>query len=536
MSPVFRIVSVSVIVLGTACPLAEIVDAAKQAASEAGVGRPTTQPRPATVEGPLVAGMDVATTPPFVGSDGVDAHGYPRQVPDRAALLNSLRLRRFDDLDRFFEHYQSAFEADFRHEYWPDLALSAFYVPEPRLGELIDEWIAATPDSFAAVAARGNHRYAVGWQYRGERYSKDTSDAQFEAMTKMFTQARADFERALQLRPRFVAANRRLMQIAGSDGGTTTTRVEFDRAAANCADCFLIRKHYLQRLTPRWGGSYPKMAAFIEESKPVVARNPRIAWLAGYPDLDRCALAHQQKNYLAAHAACDAALAHGDDAEFLVRKAWLHRVDKRYADMLPLLARALEQDPSDREALYQRYMAHRELHDWRNAAADLVLLRRISPTDENVARDVDTMVKRMAYEGDQLTKKGKADEAAEYFSLGLALSPDDKDLFQRQGWNQKGRSSDEIQQELAANPDDYEAHLRADHGLAAEKRFDEVVALWDAFIARHPDDPRAYNERGGAKWQLRRGKAALADLEKACELGMDAACARVPKIRARVGQ
>jgi hypothetical protein len=47
-------------------------------------------------------------------------------------------------------------------------------------------------------------------------------------------------------------------------------------------------------------------------------------------------------------------------------------------------------------------------------------------------------------------------------------------------------------------PDDFDLRLRLDGALAARGRFDEIVAMWDAFIDAHPDHARAWQERGGA--------------------------------------
>lgn len=70
--------------------------------------------------------------------------------------------------------------------------------------------------------------------------------------------------------------------------------------------------------------------------------------------------------------------------------------------------------------------------------------------------------------------------------------------------------------------------------LAKSRRFPEVVASWDAYLARNPDDARAYRERGGAKWHLRQHDAALDDTEHACKLGNENACTDLPKMRARL--
>ncbi len=76
----------------------------------------------------------------------------------------------------------------------------------------------------------------------------------------------------------------------------------------------------------------------------------------------------------------------------------------------------------------------------------------------------------------------------------------------------------------ANEPDSFHAHQTLDHALAKRGRFEEVVAVWDAFITRHPDNPGAYAERGGAHHHLKNAEAAQKDIKTACELGYTAGC------------
>lgn len=59
------------------------------------------KPTAPKVVGHRIAERDLAKEPPFVGEHGMDSYGYPRKRPDKMKLLALLRLKRFDDLDRF---------------------------------------------------------------------------------------------------------------------------------------------------------------------------------------------------------------------------------------------------------------------------------------------------------------------------------------------------------------------------------------------------------------------------------------------------
>lgn len=68
-----------------------------------------------------------------------------------------------------------------------------------------------------------------------------------------------------------------------------------------------------------------------------------------------------------------------------------------------------------------------------------------------------------------------------------------------------------------------------DYALSKEKRFEEIAQMWTAYLARQPDVGRAYMERAGTFVQLGRQRDAIADLEKACELGITEGCARLKR-------
>ena len=83
------------------------------------------------------------------------------------------------------------------------------------------------------------------------------------------------------------------------------------------------------------------------------------------------------------------------------------------------------------------------------------------------------------------------------------------------------------------DPTHLEAHRSADRLLTRQKRWDDILALWDRYIAHRPRDAEAYFERGGAFFHKGRIDAARADAKKACELGKAQACTMVERLKAQ---
>lgn len=437
------------------------------------------------VEGPRIDATPVAKAPPFVGEDGIDVHGYPRKRPDMVAILNMLRLRRFDTLERWMTHYQEAFEQDHRKEHWPDTALSAFFVADPSVGELLDEWVAASGGHFAPYLARGNFRFRMGGYYRGDKWAHQTSVAQF-ASQRLYEQAAArDFAQAKALRPQLLAADRRLIQMASSLKETEQDFLE--QSSRYCPDCYGPRLVMLLQLTPRWGGSLQHMKDFVASVRPLMTKNTALMALEGMLDWERCRSRDKEdpNAVKAALAACARAVAAGEEPIFLIEYALVLRATGRPLEALTMLERALRVEPQNRQALRDRYFLRAELKDYLPAARDMVTYRHVAPM-KLTAKQVQWMVDTLRYEGDKLQAAGKVAEAVEHFSLGLQLAPDDVDLRRRSGWAQKEAPPEALPHGGQPPPDDFEALLNRDHMLAARGDYAEVVRMWDGFITAHP--------------------------------------------------
>jgi tetratricopeptide (TPR) repeat protein len=86
---------------------------------------------------------------------------------------------------------------------------------------------------------------------------------------------------------------------------------------------------------------------------------------------------------------------------------------------------------------------------------------------------------------------------------------------------------------IELDPTNFEAYRSADRILSRQQRWDEILEIWDAYIARTPTSAEAYFERGGTNFHKGDLAAAQADAAKACELGKAEACQWVERVRSR---
>src|SRR5215472_4658920 len=251
-------------------------------------GAPADTPESRSRAAFRVAPGPVPTGLPLLGPEGVDGDGYPTRYVDRAALRSLLRAHKFKELDQYIGELQTAFEADPSKEYWPLDAGAAFGSAEPELTTDLDIWVAASMNSFASRFARGNHWEAVMWARRGYKYRSETPEADYRAMREAGQRAVADLDEALKLRPGLVAAMHGEIGVAMATSDNVRRDAMRDRALRACQGCVQPRAMYLRTLTPRWGGSYEAMRAFVATSP--LSANRRLRALSGYEQFDRADL------------------------------------------------------------------------------------------------------------------------------------------------------------------------------------------------------------------------------------------------------
>jgi tetratricopeptide (TPR) repeat protein len=477
----------------------------------------------------VLAPAPLPTGLPLVGPEGTDDDGYPRRYVDRAALRSLLWHGRYAELSRDFEELQAAFERDPRNEYWPIDAGEAFRSSERELQAALDAWGTADSQSFAPFLARGSYWTDVAYNQRGGRPGADTPAETFAAMREAAGRAIADLERALTLRPRLVAARRYQIQAfkALSDGAGMETALE--NAVSVCPGCYQVRVTFIMSLEPRWGGSYADMDAFARDS--LAAPNPRMRRLGGFVDLDRAEAFERAKKYDQALAAIDRACALGDQWEFLLERADLEAQREDLTAARADVERAAVARPGEPSILFKRAWLHQRARRWDAAGADLLAGLRIDPTDSSARKLFDYVIRGLIYEGWQQYSAGRRDDALRIYDLAAELAPDNREVTGQRAVVIAGREPPSaadvaaLERAARAQPDDFRAHQQLDYALARQNRYDDVIKMWGEYLARHPDDARAYLERGGAHHRRRDTVRAHADAQKACDLGLSEGCA-----------
>lgn len=328
-----------------------------------------------------------STDAPAVVATGKDPHAIPAvtgQLSDAktpavtSRLLDLFSGRQFAELDKLLNAYQAEYEKDTYKEQAAKVAFDTFFLPDPDLEPLFDEWRRQFPGSYAANLASGIYDYAMGITWRGDKYASRTHPHRFDEMRIFMEQAEQHIQASLPQTKKPIMSLALLIRIAKLDGSPQEATGFLDRAIAADPYCMSPRIAYMYHLEPRWGGSFEAMRRYAEETKSA-GNHPKIVqvaqilggWVHGYQGDSY----FRNAEYNKALAEYEQAIASSEWDNFLVSRGWLYQKVGQTDLAIRDLSRALDQNPHDDYAHYVRglalldkYMTSEALTDLQSAA------------------------------------------------------------------------------------------------------------------------------------------------------------------------
>lgn len=288
--------------------------------------------------------------------------------------------------------------------------------------------------------------------------------------------------------------------------------------------CFLFRTTVVERLAPRWGGTYDEMHAYTRRV-PHDA-DARFALLDGYVDLDVARTARERNDLSGAAAAIERSLALGQQAPFLLERGRIRILQNDTSGALADLSAAADLVPGAPDVLALRASVHATRSEWEAAAVDLRDAARVDASD-GVKELVPTVVKTLGEGAWKLHRQSRDVDALHLYNLALALDPHDPNI-------EKGRfdvlASQEnpslaiMEQAAEGAPDDLRVHQQLGSALVKHGQTARVAEMWTEYLARHPEDGRAHLERADAYHRLGNDLGARSDAKQACDLGVTEGC------------
>ncbi len=344
-------------------------------------------------------------------------------IPNPLELRDLLLAQRFHEVERRLVSYQRDFESGGDTEYLAAAGYGAFATSDPAVAAPLDAWVAAMPDSWAALTARGLYRERTGWLLRGTRLARETGEKRFAGMREQFALAEVDLRAAIGRNPHITPAHAALISMAMATGrmgeleDLLAAGLEAEPASYN------IRNTYLGSLEPKWGGSEAAMAAFVEASMKWLHKNPGLKALeAGYRSREIHKY-HHRGRYEEARAVLDKILAEWVNASLLVERGLMHFRLRGYDSAMADYRKALGYAPHWPYALQHRARLLARLNRNDEALRDHDLAVQLEPLDPVV-------LKARSYEYDT---QGRFREAIGDLTDALVYEGDDANIWARRG-------------------------------------------------------------------------------------------------------
>ncbi len=209
------------------------------------------------------------------------------------------------------------------------------------------------------------------------------------------------------------------------------------------------------------------------------------------------------------------------------------QTDEKYEEALAEYERALAFGMEE-PFLRGRMAMYRRLNRFSEALADAKLVSELFPysTLKNPVKNMLEAYRNWAYDRQ---REDNLEPAIEAFTELIEYLPNDVDLhywravaLRKSG--QPEAALEGFQAAMAVDPHRIDSFRGADFLLALQKRWGEVISIWDAFILDNPDVAEGYFERGGANFNRGDFASALNDAQKACDLGRSEACEWVSRL------
>jgi TPR repeat protein len=273
--------------------------------------------------------------------------------------LNPIKLlhsHQFVMLDRQINALQTDYEQDTEREFVVSSVFSWFKNADPSFESLLQEWLNAYPESYAANLAMGIYYMAMAAEWRGVKYINEIPRTRIENMDRYLEKAVIQFEKSLRMTEKPILSYTYLIAAARYHGDGKASKYWLSEALKCDPYCIRPRSFYMHALEPRWGGSYDAMRAFAEETRrgghPKLDKAARYyeAWIHWYSGYQK----YLKKSYVDALDEYQKALAIYDDSGFRLDRAKVYQLVGQIDLAMADINRGLELDPLSTELLYFR--------------------------------------------------------------------------------------------------------------------------------------------------------------------------------------
>ena len=447
-------------------------------------------------------------------------------LPDSTVLkLRSLLdQRNFKELNRVLELYLKQVETDIMQEEKLFTAYSAFDIASPKFETIISEWIQLHPELYQPYLARATLYSAMGWEARGAKRASKTEKSRFTKMRQFFANSKRDAEQALRINPDLLPAYGLLIQMAKADKKNTKEFSYFNNAIRISPATYEVRRILLWGLAPRWGGSFDKMNSVIKDAQNYLPMNPRLTKLQGAVLEEVGKIKTGKKAYSEAIESLTRSIELAETQGAYFKRGLAHSFQQQYELALADYNRAIELYDEDHSSYYRRSYVHYKLKQYKAAKLDIEKANALNPGSEKIEKRARYISSLFVQQGYSYYKEKNPAAALEAYNHAIELSPSVAKPYSRRAraliaLGNFGAAETDVKKAIDLDPNDYYFYELLDWMLVHRKDWDQIIAYWDRFIELNPDNAKAYNERGGAKYHKGDITGAVEDAKNAADRG-----------------
>ncbi|MCP3673892.1 MAG: DUF4034 domain-containing protein [Gammaproteobacteria bacterium] len=297
----------------------------------------------------------------------------------KSDVVKMMRQGRFGELEHYFLAVQSDYENNKFNEHTYEVLMNSLRHDSGEVASLYGGWLKTFPDSYIAHAGRGATNSRIGWDKRGSKWSKETPEAAFQEMRRHHQLAANDLRIAVTLYPKFTWGYVDLVAM-GNFGPTAMSRKHWLAKSLKYDPYnYIVRKAYISKLEPRWGGSHREMHEFALSALSYIDKNPILRGLPVYEYADKSNIFVRQERYAEAIEAGSMAIYHRPAETAYYSRAYAYQQAKNYAAAVADAEQGLKQKPDDIELLHVYAWSARDDHQYEKADDGYERLIRLRP-------------------------------------------------------------------------------------------------------------------------------------------------------------
>lgn len=449
---------------------------------------------------------------------------------DRMLFLRGLlEAKAFDQLNMALGSYQDSFEADPLEEYKLFSAYNALAITDPDYEDLMYQWIDASPEYYQPYLALGRYYCLKGWESRGTKYMRETSETQIEGMEFYFGLSEDNILHALEINPNLIVAYHVLIDLYNAGGDNASENDIIAKSMERFPYSSYIANAACWAKYPRWGGSYAEIAKIANVAQEHADVNPRLTLCYGRIYFDQGRILNDHDRSEEAIEMFERALDYGDswDLYYKIANIYCFGVND-YDAALEYVNESIElrPDESDNYLLKAKILFY--MGDYDGALYNLEYAEIIDPWDENIRSWREWASKSLINQAFNSFANDRQ-QALEKYSLAADFDKQNGEVHYWEGVSYlKAGEFDSalsaLNRSIDANPSHFESYRMIDNLLAKNGKWEEIIEYWDQFLMYEPEHAEAYFERSGTYYHMGDMTNAMADLEKACQLGCEDAC------------